>query len=57
MFYLIFISLNEGTYSSRPENHAKLDPILIKQQEDLRAGHHGGGEHHENSSEQPSEHH
>lgn len=56
MAYTIFICLNEGTYSSRPENRTKLDPILVKQQEDLRTGaHHGGG--HENSAEHGAEHH
>jgi cytochrome c oxidase subunit 4 len=52
MAYTIFIVLTEGTYSGRPENMAKIDPIFIKQQEDLKAGHHGGGgEHHEAKSE------
>lgn len=56
MTYTIFICLNEGTFSSRPENHTKLDPIFAKQQEDLKVGgHHSGG--HENSAEHSSEHH
>lgn len=46
MSYTIFIVLDEGVYSAEPENRTKVDPILIKQQEDLRAGHgaHHGGE-------------
>lgn len=56
MLYLIFISLNEGTYSGKPQNHAKLDPILVKQQEDLRAGHHAGGASHEGGHEKSAEH-
>ncbi len=46
MSYTIFIVLDEGIYSADPENRTKIDPILIKQQEDLRAGHgaHHGGE-------------
>lgn len=39
MTYTIFIVLDEGTYSSHEENRTKVDPILIKQQENLRAGH------------------
>lgn len=45
MSYTIFIVLDEGIYSADAENRTKVDPILIKQQEDLRAGHgayHGG---------------
>lgn len=47
MSYTIFIVLDEGIYSAHAENRTKVDPILIKQQEDLRAGHgahHDGGE-------------
>lgn len=42
MLYGIFVILNEGVYSSHPENKTKVDPILSKQQENLRAkhGHH-----------------
>lgn len=39
MSYTIFIVLDEGIYSGHTENRTKVDPILIKQQEDLRAGH------------------
>ncbi len=39
MSYTIFIVLDEGIYSGHAENRTKVDPILIKQQEDLRAGH------------------
>lgn len=42
MLYGIFIILNEGTYSSHPENKTKVDPLLVRQQEELKAGHHGG---------------
>lgn len=58
MVYTIFICLNEGTYSSRPENHAKLDPIFAQQQIDLKSGaHHGGGAEHSKAAEHSSEHH
>lgn len=50
--YTIFIVLNEGTYAGKPSNVSRVDPLLIKQQEDLKAGHHGGGgQHHEVSTE------
>jgi cytochrome c oxidase subunit IV len=39
MSYTIFIVLDEGVYSGHAENRTKVDPILIKQQEDLKAGH------------------
>jgi cytochrome c oxidase subunit 4 len=39
MSYTIFIVLDEGIYSGHAENRTKVDPILIKQQEDLKAGH------------------
>ncbi|MBS1634709.1 MAG: cytochrome C oxidase subunit IV family protein [Bacteroidetes bacterium] len=54
MSYCIFICLNEGTYSSHPGNKAKLDPILVKQQEQLKAGHHAGAteEAHEGAAEE-----
>ena len=37
--YGIFIILDEGVYSGDPQNRTKVDPILIKQQMDLKAGH------------------
>jgi cytochrome c oxidase subunit IV len=37
--YAIFIILDEGVYSGDPQNRTKVDPLLIKQQEDLKAGH------------------
>ena len=45
MFYTIFIILTEGTYAGSSGRFTKVDPILVKQQEDLRSGHgaHGGG--------------
>ncbi len=39
MSYAIFIILDEGVYSGDPQNRTKVDPLLIKQQEDLKAGH------------------
>lgn len=37
--YTIFIILDEGVYSGDPQNRTKVDPILIQQQLDLKAGH------------------
>lgn len=54
IIYLLFIALTEGTYSGEARNKPKLDPILIKQQEALKAGHHGGGTSHE-ATEHPAE--
>lgn len=51
MSYTIFIVLDEGIYSGNPENRTKVDPILIKQQEDLRAGH---GAHHADGETAPA---
>lgn len=51
MSYAIFIILDEGVYSGHSANRTKVDPLLIKQQEDLKAGH---GAHHESAA---SEHH
>lgn len=39
MSYTIFIVLDEGVYSGDPENRTKVDPLLIKQQEELKAAH------------------
>ena len=39
MLYAVFIILDEGTYSGEPINRTKVDPLLIKQQEELRSGH------------------
>ncbi len=39
MSYGIFIILDEGVYSGEPINRTRVDPILIHQQEKLRAGH------------------
>lgn len=56
MLYTIFICLTEGTYSGKSENRTPIDHLLVKQQEDLRAGkHHGGG--HEKAPEPGAEHH
>jgi caa(3)-type oxidase subunit IV len=55
MSYTIFIILDEGVYSSDQENRTKVDPILIKQQQDLKGGHghheQSGSEHHEKPTE------
>ena len=55
MSYTIFIILDEGIYSSNQENRTKVDPILIKQQQDLKAGHghheQSGSEHHDKPAE------
>lgn len=37
--YGIFIILDEGVYSGDPQNRTTVDPILIQQQLDLKAGH------------------
>ena len=39
MSYAIFIILDEGVYSGDAQNRTTVDPLLIKQQEDLKAGH------------------
>lgn len=39
MSYAIFIILDEGVYSGDPQNRSRVDPILIQQQLDLKAGH------------------
>lgn len=68
MIYLVFIVLDEGLYSARSENRTRVDPLLIKQQEDLRSGHghHGAAhatapsasdEHHAEESHQEEAHH
>lgn len=46
--YAIFIILDEGVYSGESINRTKVDPLLIKQQQDLKAGH--GANHSENAS-------
>jgi len=37
--YTIFIILDEGVYSGNSQNRTTVDPLLIKQQQDLKAGH------------------
>jgi len=37
--YGIFIILDEGVYSGDKQNRTTVDPLLIKQQQDLKAGH------------------
>ena len=39
MAYGIFIILDEGVYSGDPLNRTRVDPLLIQQQEQLKAGH------------------
>jgi len=39
MLYTIFIVLTEGTYAGSSGNLTRVDPIFVKQQEDLRMGH------------------
>jgi len=54
MSYGIFIILDEGVYSGEPINRTKIDPILIQQQEQLKAGH---GHHAPAAGENAAEHH
>jgi cytochrome c oxidase subunit 4 len=53
MSYTIFIILDEGVYSGDPQNRTKVDPILIQQQLDLKAGH---GHHDAAATEAHGEH-
>ena len=39
MAYGIFIILDEGVYSGESINRTRVDPLLIQQQEQLKAGH------------------
>lgn len=39
MAYAIFIILDEGVYSGDPQNRTTVDPLLIKQQQELKAAH------------------
>jgi len=39
MAYAIFIILDEGVYSGHSINRTRVDPLLIQQQEQLKAGH------------------
>jgi hypothetical protein len=48
MFYGIFIILTEGTYAGESGRFTKVDPILVEQQNTLRAGG-GHGEGHNNA--------
>jgi cytochrome c oxidase subunit IV len=52
MCYVVFIILDEGVYSAHSENRTRVDPLLVKQQEDLKAGH----GHHEAAAEHGAEH-
>ena len=52
MSYAIFIILDEGVYSADSENRTRIDPLLIKQQEDLKSGH----GHHEAAPAHEAEH-
>ena len=52
MAYAIFIILDEGIYSGDPQNRTTVDPLLIKQQQDLKAGH----GHHDAGANEGAEH-
>lgn len=53
MLYTIFIILTEGTYAGGAGRYAKIDPILVKQQQDLANKSHGGGhDNHESHTEE-----
>ena len=64
MSYTIFIILDEGIYSGHADNRTRVDPILIKQQQDLKAGHghheataeHEGGAEHEHGATEEAHH-
>lgn len=45
MLYTIFIVLTEGVYAGSSGRFTPVDPILVKQQEDLRNGHGHGASH------------
>jgi cytochrome c oxidase subunit IV len=45
MLYGIFIILTEGSYAGESGRFTKVDPILVQQQEQLRAGHGHGAAH------------
>lgn len=57
MCYTIFIVLTEGTYSGYPINRTKVDPILVKQQQELTNHdlHHNGAAATEGHSEEHHE--
>lgn len=56
--YGIFIILDEGVYSGDPQNRTSVDPLLIKQQQDLKAkhGHHDAATTEAHGEEHPAEH-
>lgn len=56
MFYTIFIILTEGTYAGASGNLTSVDPIFVKQQEDLRKGHHASGANHETAPVEEAHH-
>lgn len=56
MLYTIFIILTEGTYAGRSGNLTRVDPIFVKQQEDLRQHHHGAGHGTEAATEEAVHH-
>ena len=39
MLYAVFIILDEGVYSGQSINRTRVDPLLIEQQQQLKAGH------------------
>jgi cytochrome c oxidase subunit 4 len=56
MLYTIFIILTEGTYAGGAGRYAKIDPILVKQQQDLANKHHVGNPETHNSKSEESHH-
>ncbi|HQQ93263.1 MAG TPA: cytochrome C oxidase subunit IV family protein [Bacteroidia bacterium] len=45
MLYTIFIVLTEGTYAGTSGNLTRVDPIFVKQQQDLKNAHHSAESH------------
>lgn len=56
MLYTIFIILTEGSYAGRSGNLTRVDPIFVKQQEDLRQHQHGADHGAEAASEEGAHH-
>jgi cytochrome c oxidase subunit IV len=56
MLYTIFIVLTEGTYAGRSGNLTRIDPIFVKQQEDLKNAHHSGAAHAEAPAAEEAHH-
>ncbi|MFO0323010.1 MAG: cytochrome C oxidase subunit IV family protein [Bacteroidota bacterium] len=56
ILYAIFIILDEGIYSGNSENRTRVDPLLIKQQQELKSGHHHAAAH-DTKTHHDGEHH